>query len=219
MGSMTSPPDPITIETLQASWTRCWSGLDGRGDGSALFHKLVAAYQEPQRRYHTTEHLAECLSLLGQHLDLAQSSAEVEMAMWFHDAIYDVTASDNEARSADWARTDLIGAGVSPTSVETVCQHIMATMHSALPMPGDQTLLVDVDLSILGAPRARFEAYEEQVRDEYSWVPETVFRQKRSDVLASFLKRSSIYGTPKLRASLERSARSNLAWSIQRLGG
>lgn len=216
---MLSPPDPMAIEIFQASWVRCWAGLSGRGDGKALFQELVAAYQEPQRRYHTTEHLAECLALVDQHRDLARSPAEFEMAMWFHDAVYNVTASDNEVRSAEWARDALTGAGVSPNRIGTVCQHIMATLHSALPEPGDQTLLVDVDLAILGAPRARFEAYEEQVRDEYSWVPETVFRRKRSDVLTGFLKRPTIYGTSRLHALLEDSARANLTWSIQRLVG
>jgi predicted metal-dependent HD superfamily phosphohydrolase len=139
--------------------------------------------------------------------------------MWFHDAVYNVKASDNEARSAEWARVALSGAGVSPDCVDRVCQHIMATLHSALPEPGDQTLLVDVDLSILGAPRARFLAYEEQVRAEYSWVPEPIFREKRSIVLSGFLDRPVIYGTPRLRASLESSARANLAWSIMQLGG
>jgi predicted metal-dependent HD superfamily phosphohydrolase len=217
MGSMTTTLSPVLSEAFQASWSRSWSGLSARGDGADLMQRLVSAYQEPQRRYHTTEHLGECLVLLGQHLDLAQSPAEVEMAMWFHDAVYDVTASNNEARSAEWAYAALTEAGVLPVRAERVCQHIMATLHSALPEPGDQTLLVDVDLSILGAPRTRFDAYEEQVRAEYGWVPEPVFRQKRAEVLSGFLGRVAIYGTPELHALLESSARANLAWSIQRL--
>jgi predicted metal-dependent HD superfamily phosphohydrolase len=219
MGGMTTTLSPVLAEALRTSWARSWSGLSAQGDGAALMHRLVSAYQEPQRRYHTTEHLGECLALLAQHLDLAQSPAEVEMAMWFHDAVYDVTASDNEARSAGWARAALTEAGVLPARAERVGQHIMATLHSALPKPGDQTLLVDVDLSILGAPRARFKAYEEQVRAEYGWVPEPVFRQKRAEVLSGFLGRPAIFGTPKIHALLESSARANLAWSIQRLAG
>lgn len=64
-------------------------------------------------------------------------------------------------------------------------------------------LLVDIDLSILGAPRARFDEYEAQVRAEYGWVPRFLFRTKRRDVLAGFLARHSIYNTPTLRESLE----------------
>lgn len=209
---------PDELGTFHRSWARCWPGLGGQGDGAGLMRRLVAAYQEPQRRYHTTEHLAECLALLDRHLDLALAPAEVEMAMWFHDAVYDVKASDNEARSADWAAEALTAAGVEPAPVEHVRAHIMATRHSALPEPGDQSLLVDLDLAILGATAERFDDYELQVRDEYAWVPEAMFREKRREVLAGFLNRPAIYTTPRLRALLEPSARVNLTRSIQQLG-
>src|SRR5690606_12945472 len=134
---------------LEGSWQRGWEGLQARGDDAAVRDALRAAYAEPQRKYHTQQHLAECLALYDQHRDLAVEPAEVEIALWFHDAIYAVRASDNEARSADWAEAELRKAGVPEPRIARVRNHILATRHSALPEGSDQALLIDIDLSIL----------------------------------------------------------------------
>lgn len=202
---------------LQASWARCWRGLAASGDGSALREHLLAAWREPQRKYHTLQHLSEGIILLDGYLHLAMHPAEVEMALWFHDAVYNVTASDNEAQSADLAATSLLAAGVSAEAIARIHQLIMATCHAALPTGRDQQLLVDVDLAILGAPRERFAAYEQQVREEYLWVPEPLFRERRAAILREFLNRQPFYHTPELRERLETQARANLAWSLQKL--
>jgi predicted metal-dependent HD superfamily phosphohydrolase len=204
---------------LHSSWDRCWKSLGAAGDGAVLLRRLVVAYGEPHRKYHTVQHLTECLDLLSQHLALAREPAEVEIALWFHDAIYDVKASDNEARSAEWAASELQQAAVSQERIARVKDHILATRHAVLPEGEDQMLLVDIDLSILGAPRARFGEYEAQVRAEYAWVPEFIFRRKRREVLSDFLARDPIYNTPALREALESQARTNLAHSLQLLGG
>jgi predicted metal-dependent HD superfamily phosphohydrolase len=95
----------------------------------------------------------------------------------------------------------------------------MATCHAALPRGEDQQLLVDVDLSILGASRPRFIEYETQVRTEYQWVPGWLFRRKRRAVLKEFAARSTIYSTVQMREKLESQARANLEYSLQLLRG
>lgn len=200
---------------LHFSWGRCWSGMHAQGDGYALMHRLLAAYAEPQRKYHTVQHLSECLALLEHHLDLAAEPAEVEMALWFHDAVYDVKGADNELKSAAWAEMELSEAGVSAERIARVSSHILATRHGGLPEGRDQMLLVDIDLAILGAPRSRFEEYERQVRAEYGWVPEPLFCCKRQALLEEFLHRSPLYSTPVLREALQGRARENLAYSLR----
>lgn len=209
----------LNLNRLRSSWNRCWQSLGASGDGLVLMQRLVSADGEPQRKYHTVQHLSECLSLMEKNLDLAEKPAEVEVALWFHDAIYDIKASDNEARSADWAEAELRLAGVAPESIDRVKAHILATRHSALPQGQDQMLLVDIDLAILSASRVRFDEYEVQVRAEYSWVPGFLFRTKRRDVLAGFLARQPIYNTPTLRDAFESQARENLTYSLHQLGG
>jgi predicted metal-dependent HD superfamily phosphohydrolase len=208
-----APKAPISLERqtlLTSSWTRFWPALKAEGDGAGLMRALLSAYQAPQRKYHTVQHLAECLALFERHMDLAQEPAEVAIALWFHDAVYDVRASDNEAQSARWAETELGRAGVAAPRIAHVAAHILATRHTAQPEGPDQALLVDIDLAILGAPRPRFEEYETQVRQEYAWVPEAIFRQKRRELLAGFLARPQIYHTPRLRDTFEQPARQNL---------
>ncbi len=205
--------------SLQASWTRCWQTLGAAGDGLVLRDRLLVAWAEPQRKYHTLQHLGECLSLFDRCRQLAEQPAEVEMALWFHDAVYDVKGKDNEARSAAWAQAELQAAGVSAAVIERITGHIMATCHAALPVGVDQQLLVDIDLSILGASRPRFLEYEEQVRAEYAWVPGFLFRRKRREILKEFLARQPFYNTPSMREAFESQARDNLAYSIAALGG
>ena len=82
------------------------------------------------------------------------------------------------------------------------------------PVTPDERLLVDVDLSILGASPERFAEYERQVREEYAWVPDNVFRDKRKAVLEGFLGRDAIFGTAFFMTMCEDQARENLRLSI-----
>jgi predicted metal-dependent HD superfamily phosphohydrolase len=204
---------------LQESWSRSWNALGAVGDGLALMKELIAAYKEPQRRYHTLQHLTECLALLKGQLHFAEHASEVEIALWFHDAVYDVKAKDNEEKSANWAAKSLDEAGIAHDVIERVRALIMATCHSAKPENADQQLLVDVDLAILGAPRARFIEYEEQVRSEYAWVPDELFRSTRLNILNEFNARRPIYSTSMLRDLFEIQAHDNMNYSIAKLSG
>jgi len=199
---------------LQISWRRAWRGIGARDDGDALRAALLSAYQEPHRRYHTLQHLGECIDLFERVGTLAAHPAEVGVALWFHDAVYDVQRPDNEARSADWLGEAAGAAGVGADVTERVRTLIMATRHAALPRGDDEQLLVDIDLAILGADDARFAEYERQIRAEYAFVPDATFAARRRAILARFLDRERIYSTPRLRDELVRSARANLARAI-----
>src|SRR5690606_40434769 len=119
------------------------------------------------------------------------------MALWFHDAIYDTRVDDNEAKSAAWAADELRQAGVGPKRISRVVDMILATRHEALPQGRDQQLLVDIDLAILGADMPRFEEYESQVREDYSWGPDAIFLDKRREELSGLLARNPLYTTPR----------------------
>ena len=175
-----------------------WSTLMGALRIAAhvdTYERLAAAYSEPHRHYHTPVHIRSCLAELDLARGLATSGAEVEVALWFHDAIYSPTAADNEVRSARWATEFLADAGLSSAACERVHAHILATRHDAVPAAGDSALVVDIDLSILGQDRATYDAFEKDVRAEYRWVPWFLYRRKRREILESFLARGSIYTT------------------------
>ena len=201
-------------DLLARSWRRCADALAARPIGQVVFDELVARYSEPHRKYHTLQHLMECLAHFEAVGDLADQPGEVEMALWFHDAIYDTQRHDNEAESAAWARRALCEAGARDEVADRVHALVMATRHSETPATADERLLVDIDLAILGAAPERFAEYERQIRAEYAFVPEDVFRAKRREILQAFDARRPIYATPALRERLEAAAHANLSRSL-----
>jgi predicted metal-dependent HD superfamily phosphohydrolase len=200
-------------------WKATWTGLGIGAADERLFGEVMATYSEPHRHYHTLQHLDECFAWLDDARGLADQFHEVELALWFHDAVYQVRSQDNEEQSASWAQSAATNAGLPSAIAGRVHGLILATKHNSAPATPDAALLVDVDLAILGAPLERFDEYERLVRQEYAWVPGFVFRRKRREILESFLARPHVYSTKHFRASLEATARANLARSIQLLGG
>lgn len=198
---------------LETSWQRAWNHL-GLQAPDGLRERLISAYQEPHRRYHSLQHLGECIAHVESALELAIHPGEVEIALWFHDAIYELQARDNEKRSADWAVDEMTRCGALAGQTQRVFALIMATCHTAMPVEPDQQLLVDIDLAILGADPARFAEYDAQVKAEYSWVPEAMYRVKRREVLQGFLDREVIYHTLYFRTRREQQARANLQAAI-----
>jgi len=200
-------------------WRAAWRALGVEAADEALFRQLLARYGEPLRAYHTAEHLDDCLARLEALGGEAAHPAEVELALWFHDAIYDPGAPDNERRSADWAREACLRAGVSGEAATRVEALVLATRHDALPDTADAKVVSDADLGILGADPDRFDRYEQQVRVEYRWVPEPFFRRERRRILEGFLARPRIYHTEAGFRQLEAPARENLRRSIRKLAG
>jgi predicted metal-dependent HD superfamily phosphohydrolase len=199
-------------------WRRAWAGLGIESAPDQVFDELLARYEEAHRAYHTREHLEECLVLLDEVWIQCDHPEEVAIALWFHDAIYEPRRSDNEAASAKWLAAVGDAMGVEAQSIERMHALVMATRHTASVEQPDAQILVDIDLSILGASPERFEAYEEQVRREYRWVPGMIYRAKRADVLKGFVGRSAIYTTPLFRDRFEERARVNIARSLSALG-
>ena len=177
----------------------------------------MGRYSEPHRAYHTAQHLDECFSALEGASASAQLPGAVGLALFFHDAIYDTRAHDNEEKSAELVQRVLASVGAEEPLQSYVSDLILVTRHAAMPETPDQQLVVDIDLSILSAPQARFDEYERQVRQEYSWVDEAVFRSVRSKILQEFLARPVIYSTASFRDRLEHSARENLKRSVAAL--
>jgi predicted metal-dependent HD superfamily phosphohydrolase len=202
----------------QQRWLELWSRLGAQGSGASNFAQLTAAYAEPERAYHTAEHIRDCLAQLDLTRNLAQHPDEVEAALWFHDAVYLPGASDSEAQSAELARTALSVGAVPREVADRVAALVLATKHASVPSLPDEQLICDIDLSILGREPSIFDAFEQQIRREYAWVPEPMYRRERSAVLSRFLRRRSIYQTDQYRQRYEVLARANLKRLIEKLG-
>lgn len=207
-------PRALVEEEFASTFTR--SGLTPRPD---LVDDLKSRYSEPHRAYHTLIHLSEAYGVLVECADHLERPDEARLALWFHDAIYDTHRHDNEERSADWARDELLAAGAAADVAARVHPLVLATKHRDPPEGNDARLLVDADLSILAAPPDRFATYERQIRAEYHWVPEPQFREAREKFLRGMLARPSIFNAPAMRELHEAHARRNLEESLRRLGG
>lgn len=181
-----------------------------------IFEALTKAYAGAGRHYHNREHVAECLAHFQQLRDLSVHPAEIEVAIWFHDAVYDTHQPDNEEKSAAWAKRFLDSTGVSLETTDRITRLIMAT-RTHEPHGSDAEIMLDVDLAILGAPPDVFEQYDGAIRREYDWVPEAQFREGRARILAVFLNRPTIYRTRLFFDRYERQARLNLARKIEQL--
>ncbi|MEO7940209.1 MAG: N-methyl-D-aspartate receptor NMDAR2C subunit [Burkholderiaceae bacterium] len=206
------------ITRHESSWHTLWQALAPNLPASqALLDELAGRYSEPHRHYHTLEHLDACLRHLASVQDQLERPQEIACALWFHDAIYAVGASDNELRSADWARQALLAAGGAADAADRIHAAIMVTRHDQPAQTADQRLLLDVDLAILGAPPAVFDAYEQQIVREYQQVPATQFRSNRRRILQGFLDRAQIYHSATFMATREAQARANLTRSIAAL--
>ena len=202
-----------------AQWLKAWRelGVPDSPELHRLYRDVLLRYSEPHRHYHTEQHLAECFEKVQDIISLAEHPAEVRIGLWFHDAIYDTRRHDSEQQSADWARSAARELGANAASAQRIHDLIMFTRHSAAPVGVDAQVLVDADLSILGAPPARFQEYEAQVRSEYAWVPDEMFRSTRAEILKELLGRSHLYSTAYFQERYEARARRNLQHSLQYL--
>ncbi len=182
-----------------------------------IFDRLEAAYTQPHRYYHNQSHISECLRLFANHRHQANYPGEVEIALWFHDAIYDPRRSDNEERSAVWISDYLQTNGANTEAIARITDLILATKTHTHLNSIDRQLTIDIDLAILGYSREAFEAYDRAIRQEYAWVREPQYKQARSSVLQGFLQRPRIYSTEAFLDLYEHQARSNLRAKIAEL--
>lgn len=203
-------------DELRARFTAAVRGAGGPGAADPVFDELVLRYGEPHRHYHTLRHVDACLGWLDWFAASAEHGAEVELSLWFHDAVYDPRAADNERKSAGIASERLRALGCDAESVARIVHHVEATeRHDAY--HGDAALVMDLDLSILGASPNEFQRFEEAIAREYDYVAEAAFRDGRRRVLEGFLARPEIFRIPEIRAELEHKARKNLEKRIREL--
>ncbi len=200
---------------------RRWQALGRRldaekGKWAQIFTEIGQRYGEPGRYYHTLAHLHHMFALLDE-LPPGLDSPTLQLAIWFHDLVYDPHRNDNEEESARLA--DLwLSPFLPPAQLPVVCNLILATKHHRC-SPADErcAALIDLDLAILGAETAVYEEYARAIRQEYAYVPEEAYRVGRMQVLQAFEERPFIYNTAPMRQRYEHAARQNIQAEIARL--
>ncbi len=204
-------------EFFRDRWGKLIARLGLKSSAVSELDILLKLYGEPARHYHNLEHIRGCLIELDQMVPAPPSKDAIEAATWFHDAVYDPKAADNEERSAELAIYAFGKAGASSEFLKTIEELILATKHSQIPTIIIGQTMVDIDLSILGKPPAEFDRYERAIRLEYQHVPDEAFRKGRTAILEKFLSRERIFLTEFFQKKYEDAARRNIARSIRRL--
>ncbi|MGC9670836.1 metal-dependent phosphohydrolase [Planosporangium sp. 12N6] len=193
-----------------------WRALVPAGD--ALGADLLARWAEPHRHYHDTGHLAVVLAVVDRYADLVPDADAVRLAGWFHDAVYDPRAGDNEERSAALAEDRLPAAGIPAARVAETARLVRLTAgHVVADGDRDGALLADADLAVLAADRYDYDRYAAAVRREYAHVSDGAFRAGRSGVLDGLLALPALYRIVPERAEWEVRARANLERELREL--
>ncbi|WP_151706369.1 metal-dependent hydrolase [Acinetobacter sp. TUM15064] len=199
------------IKQFQDYWTHTASQLDLTVSScEELYGALYSAYSESQRYYHTVQHIVECLEHFHDIKTHLTDALSVELAIWFHDVIYNPQAHDNEQQSAEYMKQVLESVLVAE-QMEKIYAWILATQAHAPTANLDLAYLLDIDLAILASNPIRFAEYEGQIQQEYAWVESSLYAQKRQQVLRHFLEMQPLYQTPLFQKRYEHQAKQNLA--------
>ena len=181
---------------------------------------LRVRYAEPHRAYHGQAHVDAMLAGLQRAEGAFANARAAELAVWFHDAIYDPAALDNEARSASLMLDQLIGLA-DPALLQRAAIMIRATVSHAVPsglepdLVRDTALFLDLDLAVLGADPATYDAYERGIAAEYRPVHgEAKFRAGRQAFLKGLMTRPRLFITDEAHARLNGPARANISRAL-----
>lgn len=207
------------FENIRADWLEMFGKYSG-DEGLILncLEFLINKYSGEERFYHGLDHIVSLLNLAEKYSSKLSDYECVKLAIWFHDAVYDVKLYDNEIRSASLAVANLSEMNFPKDKIEKVEKMILATQkHSAENLDFDGRIFLDFDLSILGADSQIYEKYSANIRREYSFVPESLYRSRRRKILENFLLRENLYFTEDMRSRFEMKARRNIKEEIEEL--
>ena len=209
---------------------RAWDSL--LPGHTALGEDLLERYEQPHRKYHTSVHLSEMLTALKTLYEQHHTATPraVLLAAWFHDAVYEANPGEDEAASADLARTALtpLASTGSLTNREvTAIAHLIELTASHQLADGieeytsgaltraDAAFFLDADLAILAADSPRYTRYVAGVRAEYAHYAPDAFTRGRAAILQGFLNRTTIYASDTAHLLWDAPARLNLRTELE----
>ncbi|UUU23076.1 HD domain-containing protein [Streptomyces sp. DSM 40750] len=206
------------LDALEARWLQALvSAREGTREGARepspapYAANLLKRWSEPQRKYHTLDHLTAVLDHIDALEEYADDPDLVRLAAWFHDAVYLPERSTNEERSARLAERALPEAGVSEEKTAEVARLVRLTVtHDPADDDPNGQVLCDADLAILASAPDAYAAYAAAVREEYGFVPDDAFRAGRAAVLRQLLDLPRLFRTPYGQREWEGRARENL---------
>ena len=196
----------MDLERFISLWARF--GADGDWAG-ALYQDVYTLYATPGRHYHTPAHIAHCLQRKDEIAHLLEDPNTVELAIWFHDVIYDMGASDNEARSAEFFVERTAGK-LSSCQAQRVVSHIHATIYPSQPTDPDAQFVVDIDLSSFSLPWPQFLRDSVNVRRESTTSDPYEYAEKQQSFLEMLCTAQPFFRTDFYLERYEQQAQDNI---------
>ncbi|CAM5442214.1 HD domain-containing protein [Streptomyces abikoensis] len=223
---MTAPSEHPSGPALRARWQETVGRARGAAapedapDPRPYADDLLRRWSEPQRRYHTVDHLVAVLDRVDELAAHAGDADAVRLAAWFHDAVYRPDRSENEERSAHLAERALPELGVGAARTAEVARLVRLTVgHNPAAGDRDGEVLSDADLAVLAGSPEEYAAYAAAIREEYGFVPDEAFREGRSAVLRQLLELPRLFRTPLGYDRWEAVARRNVTTELGLLTG
>ena len=188
-------------------------------DALAALDDVVARHREPHRRYHGVRHVTWVVRHVHELAEPSPSATSVSRRCgFFHDAVYDPSAGDNEECSARLAERVLEELGWDADRRQAVGAMVRATAAHVAPADDPDTgVLLDADLAVLGAEPAAYQAYVTGVRAEYAHVPPDAWRTGRGQVLRDLLAHRPLYATAPAQERWEARAAANMTAELASL--
>lgn len=187
------------------------------GANEMEYESILDHYNENHRAYHNLIHIQSCLNQLDHYTDDIPEKGTIELAIWYHDIIYNPYGKENELKSAHKAAEFLGTQNADKELIENVRDLIMATLHSSPPKNTNEAIIMDIDITILGSREEIYLDYTKQIRKEYKWIPGILYRKKRKEIMKQFLRRPRLYYTPFFFDKFEKQARANIADEVATL--
>lgn len=202
--------DKVCLEYLQEQWHQLMPLTHSLSKN--YFDQLIAAYSEAHRFYHTTQHLCHLTGLLQQ---ASVTDPAVYWASFYHDYVYIAGRQDNEAKSAEIAKAQMLNLHIDSKLIDRCCDFILLTKtHQLDKTDSDAAVFLDADMAILGVSTEDYAVYIDNIKKEYVSIPGFLFNRGRKKFVEACLNQNRLFNTDWFFNRFENQARKNLAWEL-----
>jgi predicted metal-dependent HD superfamily phosphohydrolase len=202
--------DKICIDYLQGEWNQLVP--PNHPLSKSYWDRLLTAYSEEHRYYHTPEHLYHLIGLLRE---ASVTDPAVYWASFYHDYVYVAGRQDNEAKSAEIAKAQMLELNIDLKVINRCGDLILLTKtHQLNNSDPDAAAFLDADMAILGVNEKTYADYVDRVQKEYSSIPAFLFNRGRKKFVETCLNQNRLFNTDYFFDRFETQARKNLAWEL-----
>ena len=211
---MATTAEEVGGERFAALWRRC-VGAQASPSPAEVYRQLCGLLGAPHRAFHNLDHIRDCLRRVDEVAPLLADRDAVELALWFHDAVYRPGDPSNERRSAELFLA--LSPGARPVFRRRVCALVLTTRHVSPPRGSDRCFIDDIDLVGFGASWEEFMRQGALLRDEFFEQTDADYHRGQVQFLHMLQRRPVFFATGYFRDRYEAVAQENLGRLLRML--